>query len=86
MCGNFFKPKVDPNVARLAKAQQAEIAEKKKAIQTGITEQKQEDKEQAVTERFQKSREAGRGGKRRRPTLISSSMYNRSDFGTGRFS
>ena len=32
MCLNFLKPKVDPNVAKLAKAQQAEIAEKKKPV------------------------------------------------------
>jgi alkanesulfonate monooxygenase SsuD/methylene tetrahydromethanopterin reductase-like flavin-dependent oxidoreductase (luciferase family) len=48
------KPKVDPNVAILAKKQAAEIAAQKAEVLADITEQKQEDKDLAITDRAAK--------------------------------
>tara|TARA_R100000781_G_scaffold50602_2_gene33487 strand:- start:11099 stop:11356 length:258 start_codon:yes stop_codon:yes gene_type:complete len=84
MC--FPKPKKDPAVAELAKLQQAQAAEQKAQIAAGITEQKEEDKEQAITmTEGMKKRQRGRGKGRRRTMLAGGQGYDSRSFGMGRF-
>ena len=84
MC--FPKPKKDPAVAELAKLQQAQAAEEKARIAAGITEQKQEDKEQAITmSEGMRKRQRGRGKGLRRTMLSGPQGYDTRSFGMGRF-
>tara|TARA_R100000544_G_scaffold4569_1_gene1775 strand:+ start:126 stop:380 length:255 start_codon:yes stop_codon:yes gene_type:complete len=76
------KPKVDPNVAILAKKQAAEIAAQKAEVLADITEQKQEDKDLAITEVAAKTlRRKGGSGGRKRYSMLNPSSGSTSNFG-----
>tara|TARA_R100001463_G_scaffold134359_1_gene196483 strand:+ start:600 stop:854 length:255 start_codon:yes stop_codon:yes gene_type:complete len=79
------KPKRDPAIDELAKLQKAQVAEQEAAIAADITEEKQEDKDLAITERQgMKMRRRG-GGRGRRRTMLAGGQGYEGRFGTGRF-
>ena len=76
------KPKVDPNVAALARQQQAEIAAQKAEVLADITTQKQEDKDLAITDRAAKKlRRKGGGTTSQRYSLLNTSQTAPSNLG-----
>jgi len=76
------KPTIDPNVAELTRKQKADAEEAAREVQAGISEQKQEDKDLAITDRAAKilRRKGGSGGRKRYSMLNPSSRSN-SNFG-----
>lgn len=76
------KPKVDPNVAELTRQQQADADEAAREVQAGIAEQKQEDKDLAITDRAAKTlRRKGSSGGRKRYSMLNPSSGSTSNFG-----
>jgi hypothetical protein len=80
MC--FPKPKIDPNVAELTRQQKADADDAAREVQLDISEQKQEDKDLAITERASKKlRRKGGGGGRPRYSMLNSSQASPSNLG-----
>ena len=81
MC--FPKPKIDPNVAELTRQQKAAADEAAKEVQADITEQKQEDKDLAITDMAAKKLRRRRGGSggRQRYSMLNPSSGSTSNFG-----
>lgn len=76
------KPKVDPNVAELTRQQQADADAAAKEVQLDISEQKQEDKDLAITDiAARKLRRKGGGGGRKRFSMLNSSKTGTSNLG-----
>lgn len=76
------KPKVDPNVAELTRQQQADADSAAREVQEDISEQKQEDKDLAITDiAAKKLRRKGSGGARKRYSMLNSSSGSPSNLG-----
>lgn len=76
------KPKIDPNVAELTRQQKADADAAAREVQLDISEQKQEDKDLAITDRAAKKlRRKGGGGGRKRYTMLNPSSGSASTFG-----
>jgi hypothetical protein len=76
------KPKVDPNVAELTRQQKADADEAAREVQLDISEQKQEDKDLAITERAAKTlRRRGGSSSKKRYSMLNPSSGSTSNFG-----
>ena len=76
------KPKIDPNVAALTRQQQADADEAAREVQLDISEQKQEDKDLAITERAAKTlRRRGGSSSKKRYSMLNPSSGSTSNFG-----
>jgi hypothetical protein len=76
------KPKVDPNVAELTRQQQADADAAARDVQLDISEQKQEDKDLAITDiAAKKLRRRGSSGARKRYSMLNSSQASPSNLG-----
>jgi hypothetical protein len=76
------KPKVDPNVAELTRQQQADADAAAREVQLDISEQKQEDKDLAITDiAAKKLRRRGSSGARKRYSMLNSSQASPSNLG-----
>ena len=76
------KPKVDPNVAELTRQQQADADAAARDVQLDISEQKQEDKDLAITDiAAKKLRRRGSSGSRKRYSMLNSSQASPSNLG-----
>ena len=75
-------PKVDPNIAELTRKQKADADAAAKEVQEGISEQKQEDKDLAITDvAARKLRRKGGSGGRKRYSMLNSSQASPSNLG-----
>jgi len=80
MC--FPKPKLDPNLAELTRKQKADADEAAREVQLDISEQKQEDKDLAITERAAKTlRRKGSSGGKKRYSMLNTSQASSSNLG-----
>lgn len=76
------KPKIDPNLAELTRQQKADADEAAREVQLDISEQKQEDKDLAITDRAAKKlRRKGGGGGRKRYSMLNTSQASSSNLG-----
>ena len=76
------KPKVDPNVAELTRQQQADADAAARDVQLDISEQKQEDKDLAITDiAAKKLRRRGSSGARKRYSMLNASQASPSNLG-----
>ena len=75
-------PKVDPNIAELTRKQKADADAAAKEVQEGISEQKQEDKDLAITDvAARKLRRKGGSVGRKRYSMLNSSQASPSNLG-----
>ena len=75
------KPKVDPNIRELTRQQEADAAEAAREVQLDISQQKQEDKDLAITDRAAKKLRRRGKTSTKRYSMLNSSQASPSNLG-----